>query len=294
MQSAHTGTETSIAAAYGGSHFDWPLSSNEKRYHIMQLYDRELQAVACSASLEEGAVIDQPFSDAHRVDSKGSYNRRLSEASTADTEIGSVTQQLFDDNLHPIHEEQDCPDVTMHLKAEESANKLLQAVAHAVETLRCIEHHHPGMSLPSSAPSVVHSTSGWRRAASEEVLRSSKRRPSRSGRDAAEELTRSSTRRTSYGRRNSRYMSHVGTGKPVSRSATPAPDCANSDGGEGDTEDTVEITTARCRQRYSDQNRREDEKPVQSSLARSRSVPAARPIMSLQDFLGESVPTCPF
>merc|ERR1719502_2540394 len=86
-----------MSLPHGGAHMDWPLSRDEKQYRIMQLYDRELKEV----QYKEAAAQFQCDVEAKEAPLRS----RVSDASTADTEIGAPPQAFYDDQLQPINED---------------------------------------------------------------------------------------------------------------------------------------------------------------------------------------------
>jgi len=290
-----------MSMTYGGAHLDWPLSRDEKKYHIMQLYDRELQArdalsIASQTCPSKG---EDRFADGR--------NARLSDASTADTEHSSAMQPLCGDQLDPIKEELDASILAKEINAAVNATaagparsiaqRLRLAVTSAVNaTLRDLECH-PADPPPHGCDGAEDASPTCRRAFSEEVSRSS------------------SARRPSFGRHDRQRRTSRGSRlRADSRSALAVSD---SDGAEGDTEEhhrQVETVPARRRWRLFNETQRvvdrtsgrraqscnsvmthvADGHGKSCSTPRSHRVHPAVQADSLQDFLGESVPQCPF
>lgn len=259
---------------------DWPLSREEKKYHIMQLYDRELQAMAVPSSSSEPAM-RKP-----RDSREGMYAPRLSDASTADSERAYAAHSppgFGTDYLHAINEKLDvcthqwrlsrdgrssvCDESSV--QAQSAAEILRQAVADAAKVLRGIEHRSSVKASPQSCHRKLESSSTMRRCVSEEASQSSMRRHS-SGR-----------------REGQRHVPRGSRSAAESRCGTPRSYHVDSDGDEGDTEDMA--TTASARRRRISLPRNEDKATPQ---ARSKSMPPA--MESLDSFLGEDIPECPF
>lgn len=294
-----------MSLPHGGAHMDWPLSRDEKQYRIMQLYDRELKEV----QHKEAAAQFQCDAETR----EGPFKARVSDASTADTEISAPLQAFCDDQLEPINEELEAAihfgpltdDINAAINSmsastpdrrARSVAQHLRALTNAVATML----DGPATETPRqhSASATVQGSPTWRRAYSEDVSRSSgARRVSLTRRDGH--------RRTSRGSR-SRDQSRSGL------------DDIDSDGTQGDTEEPrrkVDMGYARRRRwsrtqtqgvdltRYSQgckdgaedsDDALEDHPSKSCSISRSRSLPPPKPLESLQDFLGELVPQCPF
>jgi len=222
---------------------------------------------------------------------------RLSDASTADTEPGITLQPLCGDQLDPIKEELDASVLTNAVMNSTAggqtcsiAERLRLAVANAVNaTLRDFEGH-PSEPHPNCCHGAEQADPPWRRAFSEDVSRSS------------------SARRLSFGRRDGKRPTPRGSrSRADSRSILEHMD---SDGAEGDTEEShrhVELAPARRRWRLWNESQRKVERTsgrraqscnsVMTHAADhqgSRRLPPKVQADSLQDFLGESVPQCPF
>jgi len=319
-----------MSGALAGAHFDWPLSRDEKKHHIMQLYDKELQMAGSLLQSQEASLSlskssegppDKFWDDAadgHPWNNKASAGHgRVSDASTADTEHSACVNPLnhmdgfCDDQLGSIHEEAlDDDDINA---AHSATARLRQAVAEAAATLQVLasrpSSRQPSATPPAHCPVTDRSISRQRRAAVTE-----------------EELSHcSSVRRPSFGSRHEKRRTSRGHG-PGSRSSSllPAADQVDSDGGQGDTEEPMEMAAARRRRRSSGtgpltqpraaQRVRScngdcvaEEESSKNAMSRSRSMPCpdaldegtnnAMPrrmppvveLVSLQDFLGESV-----
>lgn len=316
-----------MSGALAGAHFDWPLSRDEKKHHIMQLYDRELQMAGSLLQSQEASLSKSSECLPDKIYDDAAGHGRVSDASTADTEHSACVNPLnhvdafCDDQLGSIHEEAAAP---MHfdtlddddIKAAHSATeRLRQAVAEAAATLQVLSSR-PSSRQPSATPSAHcpvtdRSISRQRRAAVTE-----------------EELVHcSSVRRPSFGsRHHEKRRTSRGHG-PGSRSSSVLAEAeqVDSDGGQGDTEEPhgMEMAAARRRRRSSGTGPLAQPKAAQrvrscngdcfaeeiskNAMSRSRSMPCpdapdedtnnAMPrrmppvveLVSLQDFLGESV-----
>lgn len=286
-----------MSAPCGRAHLDWPLSRDEKKFHVMQLYDRELRA------RDDSSNVHPEVCTMYQEDcAEGWRKLRLSDASTAASELGASMTPLCGDQLDPITEEVDAPfTVTANERDPQACNiaaQLRLAVANAVNaTLRDFESH-ASVASSSICPagqqnrssSAEHVGPLWRRSVSEDIARSGSRR------------------RTSFGRRNSTH--HTPRGSRSRADSRSIPECGDSDGAEGDTEHPqryVEIAPARRRWRLWNENQRKVERTcgrraqscnsVMTSAADNRGGRRSAPSVqadSLQDFLGESVPQCPW
>lgn len=295
-----------MSAALAGASFDWPLSRDEKKHHVMQLYGKELEAAGSLLQSTEAAL--EEFRACHRDEARKSHSGysgdcpgfrhgRMSDASTADSEYsacGHPVQHgdlLCDDHLGSINEEVDG-------HAHNVTERLRQAVAEAAATLQVLTSRPSSVRRPSNAPSGPASASSSRHPSNSAGLTrcGSGRLPSTGSRVSE------GPRRTSRGGR--------------SRQASVASDNLDSDGGQGDTEELSvsrrrrsgagPVTRQKASHRVKSCNMDkvvECDSPKHTDLNRSRSVPvlgenspAVRkmPMLSLDAFLGESVPFCPF
>lgn len=299
-----------MSAALPGTHFDWPLSRDEKKHQVMQLYDRELQwagsllqsqetALGESCTCPTGTVPSGESRDCHHWrPSAGLCNGRLSDASTAVSEHSTSIQPhlhldvLCDDQLGSIHEENS--DLDGH--ARSVAERLREAVAEAAMTLQALTSRPSSLRRPSAPPAnsaiMECGSPAWPRAFSEEALHgSSTRRPSSGHREGQRRKSRDS--RSTLG--------------------CSGPDCEDSDGEHADTEDLCEMEMPSSRRR----RRSSGMKPLgqpraalrvkscdmdsaaecdgdKNIASRSRSVPPPMELQSLDAFLGQSVPYFPF
>lgn len=269
-------------AQRGAHHFDWPLSRDEKKYHIMQLYDRELQLTRQGEALLECHPACQQEDPEHCV----------------------AAQPLYEDQLHPITEEAASPNVQLGLLTDDLnaamqpaegetgehvhsvAERLRLAVADAVATLKGFESQPSAPALPTNSCAIPVGSAAWggRRAVSEEVSR----------------RTSTPQRRTSLGRRDSQAPAARRT-SGGSRSRAPSiAEHMDSDGGEGDTEEPMRERDMSARRRrgswqHDMAQRVQAPQEIKSvGMQRSRSVPPAVNLLSLSDFLGETVPDNPF
>lgn len=296
-----------MSAALPGAHFDWPLSRDEKKHQIMQLYDRELQWAGSMLQSHEAALGEScacPTGIAPLVESRdchhwrsavGLCNSRLSDASTAVSEHSTSVQPhlhidvFCDDQLGAISEEHSNLDGHAHGVAE----RLREAVAEAAMTLQALASRPRRPSAPPTYSSVMECGSpAWPRAASEEASHGSS-------------TTRSSSGHREGQRRKSRDSR--------SRYGRSAPDCEDSDGEQADTEEfrQMEISSSRRRRRSLGMGPVGQPRAAlrvkscnmdsvaecdadKSNASRSRSVPPQIELESLQAFLGESVPCFPF
>lgn len=259
-----------------GCGLDWPLSRDEKKNRVIALYSQELDAASefhCrEAESEDSCKRIAQFSgrgcatSASRDDSR----TRLSVASTADTECSASTQRNYRSRLDSGHGALDI--------ASPASEDLLIAIQDAVEsaTLKVLTRY-PSASSVADHVGLARSSSA--RFCSEEPRRSF-----------------SSTR-------NSRGFPHVQQ-KPNRRSLgsrTPRTHAVleatiSDDGEEGDTE----IGSSRLEHQRAGRNGRRSWFQSRSffNQQRSYSVPPegkARPqIESLESFLGEQVPACPY
>lgn len=279
---------------HGGAHFDWPLSRDEKKYHIMQLYDKELKAVSASTALKRPECTSQVFPEDV---SDGAAKVRRSDASTAETELSTVAESFGDDQLDQldtISEElgnamqRSGPD-GQHVDLEDehaknAAKHLREAVAEAVTVLQEFSRRAQGNVTPrTSQGDVAGAGAPLRRAFSEEISRAA--------------------RRPSLGRREGqqRRLSRSSKGDAQSRCTTPIRERDDSDGEDADIEDMhdrAEIRPVR-RGRRSLVHEQCSVPPQHfhghnDPFARSKSVPPERKLESIENFLGLAVPACPF
>jgi len=252
-----------------GCGLDWPLSRDEKKNRVIHLYSQELEATSALHCREEEPD-DRSQHPAYlssrslgRSASSEVSRTRLSLASTADTECSSFTQQHC------------CGHGRLDVAAPPTEH-LLTAIQDAVEsaTLKVLTRY-PSVSS-------VRDPAGFPR--------------SSSARFSSEEPRRScSSTRSSRGSRHTRH--HAGRrsmGRHTPRQGALLEDINSDAGEEGDTEfgGRVEHPTASRNSRRSWLQSRHLFNPQ-----RSWSVPPeghARPMESLQSFLGERVPACPF
>lgn len=289
----------SMSLPQEAGYLDWPLSRDEKKFRIMKLYERELQEIDLSQRCQQECS-GRPLS------------ARLSNASTADTELDSTAAQAFcDDQLQPINEDletsihstplKDDVNATMnstddrHVQtvAQQALSNLRDALADTIATIRGLEGHPPDSTPQGKAGPAGQCSPPWRRAVSEDLPRGSVRQ------------------RVSLGRREGRLRTSRGSrSRDQSRSLLDESIGLDSDGAEGDTEEPrrkVETASSGRRKRNSCQGIEhtrpaescgdlpsDDDSTSNKQVSRSRSLPPPVHLASLQDFLGEVVPQFPF
>jgi len=307
--------------SHGGSHFDWPLSRDEKKYHIMQLYDKELQAVyARPQEIKLCSFLDTTETAnsqvLHADYAEGPLKARRSDASTAETEFSTLAESLCDDQLDTISEEQGAAmqfsgltdGIHAALNASEdelaknAAKNLREAVADAVAVLQGFARYPSDMASLQTSHGAVDATHCSTTPRAVLGIKNG-RAPCR--RAFSEEIPQA-TRRTSLGRREGpqRHLPRGGRARPESRSATPIRERVDSDdgGGDGDVEDLyhkVEMRPVRRGRRSLVPEQCTVPAPLPESggknqLIRSKSVPPVRQLESIENFLGLSVPACPW
>lgn len=310
-----------MSVTYGGAHFDWPLSRDEKKQHVMHLYDKELEATVAAGPGHMLEPQSSSVSECIGIYKEERNALRLSDVSTADTEHSIIVQTACDElPLDTITEEAEAPgDLTareigavIDSAADDIASSIAERLRVAVasrlcqgaeigsaveDTLRVFGTAAQLEDVDDQSASRQTEVHLWRRSASEDMHRGVAPRRSSFGR-------RDGQRRTSRGSRH----------RSGSRSDSFQTEMRDSDGAEGDTEEphrrSQEI--AEPRRRWQMWNQKQAAKAfsgrrtkscdsilthLSHSSLKAPSTPRLRPVLqadSLQDFLGETVPECPF
>lgn len=311
-----------MSVAPGGVHYDWPLSRDEKKSRILQLYDMELQVLDAGETavrhVGEAPSLPAPMlcpsiempvkrreswgdvSESHRCDQSDAAGFRDARLSWVSTNTGhSDPDSHGDDQLACINEEVEASihfgplndeiNAAMHSHAAMDGSTLgigarfRHFVADAAAILQALPSRECSPH-PTTCRASSQNNLPRRRAVSEGV-------PAACASLGPSLALRESRRRTSRGSR--------------SRQPSVAED-VDSDGTQGDTEEAhgrVDVPAGgRSRRRSWQQSRGisqsapsvDTEGDSKKQMNRSRSMPPVKELQSLQNFLGETVPMFPF